>query len=84
MLVQRYGVDKAMFEAMYFEQDGKCAMPVCEREAFSVDHDHDTGRPRGLLCQGCNVALGFVESEVWLADARAYLVDADTTLPPEF
>ncbi|RPE39691.1 recombination endonuclease VII [Streptomyces sp. Ag109_O5-1] len=84
MLVQRYGVDKAMFEAMYFEQDGKCAIPICTREAVSVDHDHETGRVRGLVCQGCNIALGFLESASWVADARTYLADADTPLPPGF
>lgn len=73
MLVQRYGVDKTMYEAMYFEQDGACAIPACVREAVSVDHCHDSGKARGLLCQGCNVALGFVENERWMDGAREYL-----------
>lgn len=72
-LVRRYGVDKTMFDAMYFDQDGKCAIPVCNREARSVDHCHETGRVRGLLCQGCNVALGFHEDKLWVAAALEYL-----------
>ncbi|WP_221305103.1 endonuclease domain-containing protein [Streptomyces sp. Ag109_O5-1] len=78
--MRRYGVDKQMFEAMYFDQDGKCAIENCRREAACIDHDHATGKVRGLLCQGCNVAIGFVEWQGWVAGARAYLVD---TLPAD-
>ncbi|AWN05284.1 endonuclease VII [Streptomyces phage Ibantik] len=72
-LVQRYGVDKAMFEAMYFEQNGKCALEPCTREAVAVDHCHETGKVRGLLCKGCNVAVGFLEWRGWLDSAHEYL-----------
>lgn len=72
-LVRRYGVDRAMFEAMYFDQDGKCAINRCTREAACVDHCHTTGRVRGLLCQGCNVAIGFVEDAAWMKAAADYL-----------
>lgn len=72
-LVKRYGVDQHMWNAMYFEQDGKCAIESCFREARSVDHNHRTGELRGLLCQGCNVAVGFIESAHWLTDALDYL-----------
>ncbi|MFB7479538.1 endonuclease domain-containing protein [Streptomyces anulatus] len=72
-LVRRYGVDPHMFAAMYFEQDGRCALYPCMREAKVVDHDHRSGRIRGLLCQGCNVALGFLEEEQWRTSALQYL-----------
>lgn len=74
-MVRRYGVDQHMFAAMYFDQDGKCAIASCPREARAIDHDHQTGRVRGLVCQGCNVALGFLESPRWMADALAYLAE---------
>lgn len=71
--IRLYGVDKFMFEAMYFEQDGKCL--VCDdREAMLVDHCHETGRPRGLLCRGCNTMLGFIESDK-MDRALQYLAD---------
>jgi hypothetical protein len=65
-----------MFNAMYFEQDGKCAIESCQREAKNIDHDHSTGAVRGLLCQGCNVAIGFLEAGNWLTGALSYLADA--------
>jgi len=71
--VREYGVDKAMFDAMYFEQDGKCAIGPCPREARSVDHCHRSGKVRGLLCQGCNAAIGSLEGYGWLDDVRGYL-----------
>ncbi|MBO0835623.1 MAG: hypothetical protein J2P28_08905 [Actinobacteria bacterium] len=73
MLVRRYGVDQQMWDAMYFEQDGQCAIAPCTREAACVDHDHVTGEIRQLLCQGCNVAIGFIEQRDWLPAALDYL-----------
>lgn len=70
-LIYNYGVDKFMWGAMYFEQDGKCL--ICdEREAKVVDHCHETNRVRGLLCLGCNTLLGFVEIPGRLEAALAY------------
>jgi hypothetical protein len=71
--IRKYGVDKVMWEAMYFEQDGQCALASCDREAVALDHDHDTGRPRGLLCLCCNRGLGFLEDEAWLKAAKEFL-----------
>ncbi|KPC89946.1 hypothetical protein ADL27_38495 [Streptomyces sp. NRRL F-6602] len=62
---------------MYFEQDGTCALSPCVREAKVVDHCHATGRVRGLLCQGCNVAVGFVESPEWLSSTIEYIGKVD-------
>jgi Recombination endonuclease VII len=52
---------------------GRC--DICGREALlDSDHDHHTGQPRGLLCRGCNVALGLLkDSETSLTAALAYL-----------
>lgn len=72
-MVRRYGVDKQMFDAMYFDQDGRCAIATCSREAKAVDHDHVTGAVRGLLCKGCNVAVGFIETNGWLPAALNYI-----------
>lgn len=69
-----YGVDKFMYDAMYFEQDGACL--ICKkREATCVDHCHKTGRVRGLLCLGCNTLLGFIETEGRLDAALDYAAE---------
>lgn len=72
--IRLYGVDKTMWDSMYFEQGGSCA--ICqEREATCIDHDHETGRVRGLLCLGCNTMLGFIETPGRLDAALSYIKD---------
>ncbi|ATW62459.1 endonuclease VII [Streptomyces phage WRightOn] len=69
-----YGVDKFMYDAMYFEQDGEC--PICEeREAEVIDHCHKTGRVRGLLCRACNTMLGMIEDSKRLNKALDYVAE---------
>lgn len=59
--IRNYGVDADMWNAMYFEQDGQCV--IChDNEAKVVDHCHETGRVRALLCQSCNAHLGWLET----------------------
>lgn len=68
----RYGVAKPEFDRMYEEQKGLCA--VCgTSQAVAVDHNHETGTVRALLCLGCNGALGRVEDLEWLTKAQTYL-----------
>lgn len=57
-LKKRYGLTPEQFESMVKQQNGKCANPGCESAGTHVDHDHDTGRVRALLCSGCNLAFG--------------------------
>lgn len=66
---------------MLLEQSFECK--ICKRDIFidsdhlAVDHDHDTGGIRGILCQPCNMALGlFKDDEEILASAIEYLRDA--------
>jgi hypothetical protein len=54
----------------------RCAICLRERSAarrFDRDHDHRTGRPRGLLCPRCNRALPAWVTPEWLEAAAAYL-----------
>jgi hypothetical protein len=63
---------------MLERQAGVCA--ICGRpprggRALDVDHDHVTGRVRGLLCGNCNRAVGFLDENPDLFDkAKVYIL----------
>jgi hypothetical protein len=62
-LKRNYGLSVARHHLMYLKQGGRCA--IC-RESLAydevhTDHDHVTGKVRGLLCPSCNVFLGKIE-----------------------
>ena len=56
--LKKYGITEADWTAMFISQRGLCAVcvaPLRERKnETNVDHCHDTGVVRGLLCQKCN------------------------------
>ena len=73
-----FGLTQSDYEAMLTVQDGVCA--ICRRpgeqsyKGLHIDHDHESGRVRGLLCHRCNMALGLLgDSVTVLAEAIAYL-----------
>lgn len=72
-LRRAYGLTESKFREMSRAQKGKCA--VCDRRRrLCVDHDHDSGKVRGLLCRACNVGLGiFEDSRFLLQKAACYL-----------
>jgi capsid protein len=55
---KQLGVTDADYERMLAAQDGMCAIPACLRtpktRRFHVDHNHETGQVRGLLCHWHN------------------------------
>ena len=61
----RYGITPSIYDEMLSAQEGKCA--ICGivpkedalKRTLHVDHCHSTGMIRGLLCQNCNLMLGF-------------------------
>lgn len=60
-LKRLYGLSQVDFDALLARQGGKCAACSSPRpggQNWQVDHDHDTGRVRGILCKGCNIGLG--------------------------
>lgn len=73
MLRRRYGIDAAEVERLLLSQGGSCA--ICGANApRHLDHDHTSGRVRGVLCFSCNGALGqFSDDVATLRRARAYL-----------
>jgi hypothetical protein len=74
-LRRRYGIGQAEVDAMIGAQGGTCA--VCLGKPEHVDHDHKTGRVRGVLCFLCNQALGNARDDVTvLRGLIDYLVQA--------
>lgn len=73
----RYGMEAEDLRALEAAQGGLCAIcrnPPSGHRALHVDHDHETGRVRGLLCHGCNTGLGaFGDSADRLDAAISYL-----------
>jgi len=76
MLRDKYGITAEEYDAILSSQGGLCA--ICTRppgrRRLSVDHDHETGRVRGILCPRCNSVLGMVaDSSKILHSAAVYL-----------
>lgn len=65
MLKRNYGLTLQTYNTMLLGQNGGCA--ICERKPgkrpLHVDHNHVTGKVRGLLCHQCNWYLGTVEAD---------------------
>lgn len=62
-LQRDYGLTRDEYEAMHEAQGGLCAIcrrPQGSNRELAVDHCHDTGRVRGLLCWNCNSAIGLL------------------------
>ena len=79
---EKYGVSPDQYNSMLEAQGGVCA--ICRRaetqeyngsvKRLCVDHDHDTGVVRSLLCAGCNVMIGHAGDDPGiLVAAAAYL-----------
>jgi hypothetical protein len=83
-LVKRYGITEATYNAILRQQGGVCA--ICHQpetvigmygqpDPLGVDHDHITDRIRGLLCRGCNAALGLCRDDPNVLRAAAAYLD---------
>ena len=72
--VREYGIGSHAYDMLFAQQGGKCA--ICDRHqsefkrGLSIDHDHKTGKVRGLLCTRCNAHV------VYLLDTAPQLLDA--------
>ena len=80
LLKTRYGLTLEEYFLMYEAQDGVC--PICKRvmllEKVTVDHNHQTGKIRGLLCNQCNRGVGLLRDSVTLLrNAADYLEKTD-------
>lgn len=78
--MSQYGIGVAEYDARLAVQGGVCALCFAAkpggRGSFHVDHDHVTGTIRGILCHGCNTALGLLKDDPALLRRAAEYVEA--------
>ena len=68
-----YGMVEAEWEALLDAQGRRCA--ICQTDTpvgvgWHTDHDHETGRVRGILCHYCNMAVGYYELVISKHESR--------------
>ena len=74
-----YGISLKEYEEMSKKQEEKCAIcnihsKYTRHSKLVVDHDHDTGEVRSLLCDKCNQAIGLLQdNSEFCSSAAAYL-----------
>lgn len=69
---KRYGITYADWTRLFVEQLGFCAL-CGQLNKLVIDHDHKTGKVRGLVCRNCNIGLRFLDDEKFLANGQRYL-----------
>lgn len=76
-----YGITSEQYNQMFLQQEGCCA--ICGKHqsefkrALCVDHNHETGEIRGLLCSKCNLGLGnFKDDSEILKKAIMYVAES--------
>ena len=74
VLRYKYGISLEDWQTMFDNQNGCCAICGKKTDKLVVEHNHDNGKVRGLLCNKCNSALGFVfEDKNILENMKSYL-----------
>ena len=82
-LKRKYGITIEQYESLLSRQGGGCA--ICGRKprpdiSLHLDHDHETGQLRGILCFRCNNALGDLDDdEALLQGALRYVLSCRVT-----
>lgn len=80
----QYGLTLAEWNTLFLSQNGVCAIchktEIVNGRNLCVDHNHVTGKVRGLLCLDCNSGIGHLkDNKEYLASAIAYLDKYDST-----
>lgn len=64
-LRKKYGISYDQYKEILKSQNSKCSIcgktPGENKKLLAVDHNHLTGKNRGLLCSSCNICIGFIE-----------------------
>jgi len=84
---RKFGVSYEKYEKILKKQNYCCANLGCKstvpgapgRTRFYIDHCHETGKIRGLLCHSCNLALGHVQDKVEKLEGLIVYLNDQTT-----
>lgn len=61
----KYGISNSDYDRMFDEQSNVCAICKCSSEkTLCIDHNHETGKVRGLLCHRCNLVIGNAKENI--------------------
>ena len=72
-LMYKYQWNNAIFEHVLLMQGGGCAM-CGSTDRLCVDHNHQTGHTRGILCNDCNLTIGYAkDNTTTLENAISYI-----------
>lgn len=79
MLRRKWGMTEDDYLAMFVKQEGRCVICRTHQDDLSkrlcIDHDHETGKIRELLCHNCNTGIGNLrDSTELLMAATKYLL----------
>lgn len=65
-LIRKYGMTPEEWDELLEAQGNRCALCLAEhprtKNGWHTDHDHETGRVRGILCHPCNQVIGLIEN----------------------
>jgi Recombination endonuclease VII len=83
LLSKKYNITPEIYHQLEEQQDHRCA--ICKsdyigknKERWNIDHNHNTGEVRGLLCDKCNLGIGYLNDDVdILKSAIKYLTYHD-------
>ena len=74
--LKRYGMTQEEYNSTFESQNGRCAIcqTIIDNDTCKIDHNHDTGKVRGILCASCNTGVGlFKDSAEILGCSIEYL-----------
>jgi len=72
---KKYGLSEKHFRLLLISQDYECAICGTPDRNLVVDHNHETGKVRGLLCGSCNTGIGMLQDSVEIIRrAEGYLI----------
>lgn len=79
-LKKAYGLTPEQYEELEVLHEGKCAIcetaPSTKRKSLDIDHCHQLGHVRGLLCSKCNKLLGMANDKVSILKAAIMYLES--------